>query len=535
MANGYRAVPIQNFGGLDLRSDQIDDAAGVRAINIRDIELEAPGIIKQRAGTTKIYSHSSAVTYDGAATYQTMTAGLDPQIVTLDTATGRVYAHGAVSGTAVANNLPGGATGGGLGRLLSSVMIGTPTTTNIMYLGVKGATLLLKYNGATFSNVTGIGPFEHMAVQYPDNRLVGAWTPTSTWPARISFSNPNNPEVFGATDYVDLLPGDGERIVGMCNWRNYVFVFKQSAWFRFYGNSTDPTGGSIFNYDTYRHGLLSPYIEGMSVCTAGREGVYFLARDGVYITDGGPPRKISSQLDPLFTGGERPGYWTGPAQIHTAGLLAQDLKYIDGRLYLTVMQTSSTSSAGHVFVYLPQQNVWTYWSLMNGRGTRITGLTGVSLTTGRETPYFVSQTNPSSLSTVRSIISYLDPTTILDQDHDISVGLTGTYRTEFMDLGDSESVKTVREFLLEGTGGNGPITLNTYVDSLAGTLSSAWGNITPLPIGGTWPNYRIGEARLREAARGRNISLEVQGTGGMAVHRVTLHLRDQRPAGVKQT
>lgn len=60
---------------------------------------------------------------------------------------------------------------------------------------------------------------------------------------------------FGANNYVDLTPGDGEPIMGMIAWRGYLFVFKQSKFFRFSSTTTDSTGNPVFNYDTVDTGI----------------------------------------------------------------------------------------------------------------------------------------------------------------------------------------------------------------------------------------------------------------------------------------
>jgi len=530
VAANYQPVALEDFGGLDLRRDP-QDANPVRAVSMKDIDLVQPGRLKVRPGTTKIYSQTTT-TGDWFRWMEPFRAsGLSaPQIVVQNVTTGRLYSYNALTGAAIANYLPAGTTTPGY--LYSSVMIGTPTGSNVMYLNVQGAGHPVKYDGTTFSVISGIGETRFLAAQYPDNRMVLANYPASPYNSRVFFSQPNDPETVNGDDYVDLLPGDGEQIIGMANFRNDLFVFKQNSFWRFYGNSTDATGGAIFNSVQTRHGLGTPYRSYGKMVTAGNEGVYFLGADGVYLTTGGAPQKISQALDPLFNNDGTDALFSA---YFGANTVLPELYYVGGRLYLSWHETvNTTSMPAQVFVYDPTIQQWMYWRMLDGRVANLYGIVGIKRSNlTEEVPHFLFTT--TSGSTVNSVLSYLDPTQIYDQDHATNVSLNGNYRTNFFDLGEQGSMKRARETLFEGS--MNATTVQLSVDNSTDAANAATGTVTTQVVSGsdtsTWPDYRIGQGRLRKAIRGSNVSVFITGTQ-WHLNRVIFHVDAPRPAGIRK-
>jgi hypothetical protein len=523
--NGYRAVSIDRFGGLDVRRDPQEDQGGVRAIDMLNVDLDADGRIKSRSGSTKLTSKSATTTYNSLAAFPRPST-TNPQVLTVTPSTAVVSAFDAVTGSAIASHTPTGPSFPA--RIEAYTMIGVPTASAVMYMTVSGGDYLIKYDGSAFTGVVAVsGGAQHMAVQLPDNRLVLGNSGVATTKSRVVFSAPNDPETFNLTDdYVDLFPGDGEQIVGMANFGNYLFVFKQSTFFRFYGNQTDPTGGTIFAYDFQKHNLATPAYS-QKVCAAGREGVYFLAKDGVYLTSGGPPKKISAPLDPLFKGSgiDQPGYFTGTTSGLGAGTFSQiGIYYVGGRLYMP------TGNGSTLFVYDPSLDAWMFWEMLNSQGMTNYGIAPI-LAPGavNEVPYFLHVN--AGPTTFASVISYLDPAALNDQGHTLSVTPQTVYRTNFMDLGEPSSMKTIRELLFDGSMSACQVDLS--VDNALAPAGTASGSVTTDPTGSpsqSWPSYAIGQGRLREAARGSNFSLKVTGSAWV-IDRAVLHQRNQRPAG----
>lgn len=538
-ADGYQVVELSDFGGLDLRRDP-QDASPIRAIDMLNVELENDGRIRSRAGTSKSRSRSSTTSSRLQWTsFAVFVPGgtADPQVITVSDNGGSMIAwaaDGSGSGVAELNPSWWATAPSDTIRINASVMIGDPDDTPLLYINLTASgtgSKLIKYDGTNFTETAISGGAKHMAVQYPDNRLVLANSGIVDTQSRVVFSAPNDPETFDlANNYVDLLPGDGEQIVGLANFREFLFAFKESKFFRFYGNSVDDQGGTVFNYQTVYHNLATPAYA-IRVCASGREGVYFLAKDGIYLTDGGYPRKVSAALDPLFRGADDAGYFTGASSI---GGSSDDLAlyYVDGRLYLTLGDNT-------MFVFDPSNDAWMYWGLLDGRSATIRAIAPVLLAGGdREVPYFL--TTRTSGSSTESCISYLDPTSIYDQEHSVSVTLGSYYRTNFLDLGTPGAEKVVRQIELEGYlsgktvglyGSNGDT--STGLGASGSVTTTALNAATP-----TWPAYEVGQGRLRKASRARNFSLGVgldtdTGSTSWVLHRAMLHLRGQRPAGIK--
>jgi hypothetical protein len=533
MAKNFQAVEIPRFGGLDIRRDQNEDQGGARAINIRDIDFDMDGRIRQRPGTNKLVS-VSGTSWQNIVGFNRSTLGFNSHVITLNSGTGELSAYDATNGTLVdthtpvAPSLPA--------YLYDAVQIGTPTQAGTMYLVGAGWDQLVYYDGTTFSNYAPVyGGWRFLAVQYPDNRLVYGLLDSAPNYSRLYFSNPNNPTTYGANDYVDLMPGDGEAITGLCNYRDMVIAFKENAFYVFYGNSTDSTGGAVFNYRTIRHNLGTRRNFAGKTCVAGREGVYFICADGVYLTDGGYPKKISAPLDPLFGATKDPsGYFTAFNTTGNVGLYILELAYVDGRLYMTTSGDQVTGMSGRTFVYDPQLDAWSYWVVLNSRSSNLLGICPVTVSGAgakQEVPYFLSTT--MSGVTTRSVISYLDPTMIHDEDHDILVQLSPYYRTNFMDFGEAASMKRVREILLEGSLSNATVGLSVnnqlndvpITDQVTTTLYSSGGS----PV---WPEARIGQGRMRKANRGQNFSISFSGVSWV-VSRAVAHVDAPRPAGVR--
>lgn len=526
MANNYQAVPIENFGGLDLRTDS-EDSTPIRAISMKDVELDHIGRARMRSGVSKVVS-VSGTTYLNMVGFRAASGG-DPQVVVINAVNGALTAYNASTGASVATLTPTGAAGAD--SILGAVMIGTPTASQVMYLTTTSGTKLIKYDGSAFSETTLGGGARHAAVQYPDNRLVLANSGVATTKSRVVFSAPNDPETFNLSDdYIDLLPGDGEEIVGMANYRNDLLVFKQNSFFRFYGNSVDQTGGTIFNNTQVRHNLNTPYRVGGGLVASGDEGVYFLGQDGIYLTTGGNPVKVSAPIDPMFATYGRDGFFTDYEGMTTP---VPKLTYVAGRLYVNWFHSDITStSSGQMFVYDPKNNTWVYWRMWNGRGTVIWGMTGLSLNnTAKQIPYFLAVTAPSG--TARSVIGRLDSASTYDVDHDVSVSVNATYRTNFMDLGEPASMKRVREIMVEGSVSVGTVSVSVNNQLTAyNAYSTVTTSLYSAGSSPTWPDVNIGQARMRKAVRGQNFSLMITG-GNWLLSRMVAHVDSPRPAGVR--
>jgi hypothetical protein len=206
----------------------------------------------------------------------------------------------------------------------SFARVGTPTAQR-MY-ACDASTNLYRWDGAAFTTIAAPANYiagSLLAVTPWDNRLV------SVSGTRVQFSDPGAPETFGANNFIDLTPGDGEVIGAAVVWNNQVFLFKSNRFFVIYGTSTDSTGNPIFNYRTIEAPIQ--VMPGQSQCAvATPHGIYLWAQTGLYVTTGGDAQRVSMPVDPIFTGRVPPLYITGSAwdRVTTPALAWWDNKLL---------------------------------------------------------------------------------------------------------------------------------------------------------------------------------------------------------------
>jgi hypothetical protein len=212
----------------------------------------------------------------------------------------------------------------------------------------NGTDTVRRWDGTVFSTpaYTGTTPTgKFLAVTSTDNRLVCARTASN--PDRVLFSDPGLPTTFGANNYEDLHPGSGEAITALVGWNDYVFAFKETEFFYYYGTGTDAQGEPRFNF---RHVAGAGSV---GAACAAPEGVYFLDRRGVYRTTGGRPELVSSALDPLFLGGSSPFYLGG--EISAAAFASARMWWMQGRLYVAF---STNVTNDRLAVFSPLDGWW---------------------------------------------------------------------------------------------------------------------------------------------------------------------------------
>lgn len=335
----YRTAAQTRFsGGLNLR-DGADVVAPDQAADLLNVIFLPQGGVRQRDGYQQF--NASALTnqpdsvsahYESDGTKQLL-VGNGNRIDALNT-----------SGTSIANVAP-------TANPQYFVRFAAPGSEHTLI--ANGTDTVRRWDGSAFSTpaYTGTTPTgKFLAITGSDNRLVNART--SANPDRVLFSDPGLPTTFGANNYVDLHPGSGEAITALVGWREYVFAFKESEFFVFYGTATTSTGAPEFSFRPVS-GAGS-----VGAACAAPEGVYFLGRRGVYRTTGQSPTLISGALDPLFLGGSSTFYTGGEAA--TSQLANARLWWSQGRLYLA-FATSTTNN--RLAVYSPTEGWWTLFDL----------------------------------------------------------------------------------------------------------------------------------------------------------------------------
>jgi hypothetical protein len=385
----------------------------------------------------------------------------------------------------------------------SYVAFGSPATSAV-YIANSGTTVR-KLVGTTFSTPAGMPKAKFVGLQTPDNRLVaaniatiptGAASTAST--SLVHFSDAGAPETWSANSYVYLTPGDNEDIQGLVTWRGGLYVFKSSRFFRFFGNSADTTGQPVFNYrEVDGAGLAAP----LGVAAA-PDGIYFIARRGIYFTTGGPPQRISDPVGALFLGGAQDSYQSGV--INPSALAQASMCWFSDRLYVGLPLGSATTNS-HTLVYDPQTRAWTLWNIPMGAMA-------------------ATASQPARL-----LFTYAQGTDDIGQyaqhayTDDAGTAITSKYRTGFLDFGAPEQEKWIRQMMLSGTG---TVNVKTAVND-ATTLSSA----TSVAMG-TSP--AVGTGRWSAGTRGRDISVDISAaSGAWSLSHLSLDVAATRAPGVR--
>ena len=349
---GYQEVAYPKIpGGLNLR-DQPDHVDPGFAIDLNNILFHDRGVITPRYGYGE-FSAQTPATGEFTALHNFTKADGTKQIIAGDSTQIRVIsAAGALVDSAQAF----------VGDH-SIVSFGGPTATSVY---VASSTNLgpKKWNGTAWSTPTFGGDYpdgKYLAVTPWDNRMVSANFGGSVQGdnrSSVRFSEAGDPETWDSTYWFeDLTPGDGEQITGMIVWRNQLFVFKETKFYRFYGTTLDSVGNPTFEYTTIDTGvgLVGP----KAVC-ANRDGVYFVDKRGVYKTTGQEPQYISDIIEPLFVGNVPSGYRGGAiSRDALAGCIAFAQRE---RLYFSV-PTNYSLSNNAILVYSPNDNWWSVWDL----------------------------------------------------------------------------------------------------------------------------------------------------------------------------
>jgi hypothetical protein len=362
---GYTSYPYQGFGkGLDLLSkpDNVDPASCIDAMNVT---FSDRGAIEQRAGYDNLTAAltnrvDSLEPFYTAAGIKQILAGCGTRLEAVNT-----------SGTVVAS-----ATGLTEGPY-DFCRFGSPNE-EVAYAG-NGKDTLRKWGGASWTTpkatVDGVAEkampkARYLCIQSPDNRMVatgfgtttGGPNGTTSSPSHVYFSNFGAPEAWetaGTIEHpnnsIQLTPGDGEAIQGAIAWQNFVFVFKETKFFVFYGNSTDGSGNPIFNYRPVDNGVgcVAP----RTIC-ADRNGVYFMGRLGVYRTTGQAPELISRSVEPIWTG-DKSQFFTGGVLAH-GSITSAAATVHEEQLFLSFPTVSANN---RTLVYDPRAEWWSLYDL----------------------------------------------------------------------------------------------------------------------------------------------------------------------------
>lgn len=462
---GLTPVAIEEFPGLDLREDP---GPGSRrgAIDLLNVTLDN-GAVRTRDGASLFYTGAvSPIKF-----LSTFSASAGQQLIASNFA-GACWAVDA-GGTLLASST--------ISNPLSTsgVALGTPTN-NFFYMA-SSAGVVKRWDGATWTSPAGMPANSTVVSISPaDNRLAIADSGSKLW-----FSDPGAPETFGANNFVQLTPGDGELIGAMCVYNNQLYVFKDTKFFVFYGNSTDSTGNPVFNYRTVNTGIglrtsAGAGSRGAHCYCVGPHGVYFHGSYGIYVTTGGAPTLMSQPITPFFTG-RATAYWQGGTTVgQPLTDTPLDMAWVDDSLYVSY-------SPSAVMVFNSQYGTWASWSVAGGANA-MCGIKAASTNT---------MANALAIGTTGGLILR----TTAGATTDNGTAIVSRYRLPFENYG-SPGEKRLRETIVEGVG--------------APTVqwSRDWGSLVTGSAVQLGTSPAIGYGRQRLAIRGRAFSLQLGASSG---------------------
>lgn len=491
-------IPNHTYGGLDL-SKSPDEIGLEGAIDCANVDFVPSETVGTRPGLTKFGFFSPPEEVTIMAPFYRSTAA--PQLlVGLENGDMSVLSE---AGATLANQAT-------VGEVCSFVRFGTPSAER-MYVGHYSTDTIRRWDGTAFASPAGQPAARHVGRTPWDNRLIAAGYQSAATgpgggvssPSTIYFSNKGNPEVWdqdglGGLPMLHLTPGDGEEISAVVGWRDQVFVFKQTKFFRFYGTSPNPdTAGPEFDYTTVDTGVGCHARVGQGAVGA-PDGVYFIGLDGIYRTTGGPPQKVSSALDPWFRGEDLP-YFSGRDGNPDLADYSR-MHYAKERLYCVLRSDSNYV----IWIYDIPLDRWSYWE--TGLGMFYSA--GSLIINGEQTVLL-------SCTLHGNHIYKLDPSATADGEEPI----VSHYRSGFYDIGlDIE--KRIQGANLWGTGS---VTMKGSRDF--GGLDTG----TAATLGSTVPARKYVASKSKD---GTVFSHQFSATSGRwRIHRCALDLETPRQPG----
>lgn len=165
-----------------------------------------------------------------------------------------------------------------------------------------------------------------------------------------------------ATDWVDINPGDGEKITGLKRFSLELLVFKPNYIYRFRTSSTDPDP------------LIKIGTRSQESIVEGKRGLYFHHDTGFYRYSGGYPTEISRPISDLVDAIPYSQF------DDIIGWNDQDHIYWSvGNLTISEVKESITLK-NVVLRYTESSDVWTVYSLSNEARAGITYNSGSAIT-----------------------------------------------------------------------------------------------------------------------------------------------------------
>lgn len=471
---------VEQFGGLNLSPDPFEIGAS-GAVDLLNVTLDQgrvltyPPVAAWATATRavqRLFTHGTGIQVlaaEGDGTNTTLEAfnSSGTSLATTTYASASIIPHGFAS-------------------------VGTPTASRTY--AVRQGDTARRWDGSAWSSVAAIPTGSCAATHDAGTRLAVA--NTSTNPHRVSFSAIGDPETYAVNDFVDIAPGDGESIVALVSWQGNLFAFKNSKFAVFYSTSTDSDGEPVFNYRMVEGkgiGLKGiNYASGAACAT--RDGVYFVADDGVYVTTGGAPVLTSKAITPLWPGQSAHPLTTIP-QLSLSGALS--IGAVRDSVYL-----SAPGSASQMTLVL-RNGEWTYLNVQtnstNTSGANVVDMRGFGI---------VALANSAVIKRV-------------DFTDQANSALSWSWRSGRYALSDPGRVACTLESSVVGSG---TVAMSLTTD-LYGTIAGPGATLGTAPATAEgWP---------MTDQEGTWFQHTLSGTGAAVVNRLTHHVASVKPPGVR--
>lgn len=154
-------------------------------------------------------------------------------------------------------------------------------------------------------------------------------------PGHLYFSVPDEPDHWNAEGNVEVCP-PSEQLMNGGLMGGQSFVFSRLRQYMVYPNLSGIAGDVTTTPSLCKRGLA-----GRWAFAIGQGGVFFVSKDGVFVSSGGGPEVwLSRDIDPLFQGQTKNGYL--PIDLSSAAETALRLTIWQNRLYFGYQDTGGT-------------------------------------------------------------------------------------------------------------------------------------------------------------------------------------------------
>lgn len=400
-------ILFSSFGGLRLDL-AIDEVGAANAIYLRDVDWDgSPGKLRPRDGFQKLKTGEASGTVKGLFPHSALRMLATVRVSSESLKLQAIDKEFSVKKEETLNKAE---------ARPSFAHYGTPSAAYTYMRTNTAEQKMIRFDGSEFKTPTAtIVSFNEFGEEskstgkempkgafmatWPDagNVLVVANTGTEGGPnkaasstSHVWISRPGSAEEWEERSYIQLSPGDGEEIQGLAVFGGQVLVFKETKFFVIYGVSAiEETGQPEYHFREVSLGegsrmkvssasLLKESSD--QICVASPTGVYFCTTDGIYVTTGGVPSKISQALKPL----EETIPFEGPMQ-----------EFLNGSNESFRWPASGITSLGtailvkryeFIFKYDVVTQDWTCWKMPAVSFAVWTGLTGGGAEGNEQTP-----------------------------------------------------------------------------------------------------------------------------------------------------